>query len=177
MSWTNAYTLSFLPAADQEISSKEYEANLQLAKLFKDVPDSLSVMNFKFVIEPIVVQVRWKYLRVDPEKDGALMLEANVVPSDELSEETLANLFEIKHSSAGALKYQFTKNQNGEILYKISSIPRTSQTESLSIKWSETPEEKNTLQEKKFEIPSSASFVVTGIETGSEIQKRSSLIF
>ncbi|MBK8406286.1 MAG: hypothetical protein IPL25_20160 [Saprospiraceae bacterium] len=171
LSWTNAYTLSFLPAADQEISSKEYEANLQLAKLFKDVPDSLSVMNFKFVIEPIVVQVRWKYLRVDPEKDGALMLEANVVPSDELSEETLANLFEIKHSSAGALKYQFTKNQNGEILYKISSIPRTSQTESLSIKWSETPEEKNTLQEKKFEIPSSASFVVTGIETGSEIQK------
>jgi uncharacterized protein YfaS (alpha-2-macroglobulin family) len=171
LSWANAYTLSFIPSSDNVLTSTEYEAKLLIGKLFKDVPDSLAEMNFKFIIEPVSVQVRWKYLRADPEMEGAMLLEANVLPSDDLSETTMANLFEVKHSSAGSLKYQFSKNPGGEIVYKISAIPRSAQTESLIIQWKDAPEEKTGGQERKFEIPSSSSFVITGIETGSEIQK------
>lgn len=55
--WQNEFTLLFIPNQKNIVSDQVYKVEVNLKKIFKEIPDSIQLLKFDVVFAPIEVNV------------------------------------------------------------------------------------------------------------------------
>lgn len=164
--WQNEFTLLFIPDQKNIVSDQVYKVEVNLKKIFNEIPDSIKTLKFDVVFAPIEVNVNLGFLRYDPSQVDRMKLEGIINTTDPISEAELNTIFELKNEGNNKIQTSITSRPNvsNEYLISFTNIERSTASYPLEVHWYEKPEFKANKQQQLFTVPAKGSFTVTGVD-------------
>ncbi|MBK6698973.1 MAG: hypothetical protein IPG55_03565 [Saprospiraceae bacterium] len=177
--WQNEFTLLFIPNQKNIVSDQVYKVEVNLKKIFKEIPDSIKTLKFDVVFAPIEVNVNLGFLRYDPSQVDRMKLEGVINTTDPISEAELNAIFELKNEGNNKIQTSITSRPNvsNEYLISFTNIERSTASYPLEVIWYEKPEFKANKQQQLFTVPAKGSFTVTGVDDGTNNGKMLQVYF
>jgi len=158
--YESPFSIKFTPIQDKVKSGDKYSILLDLDKLIKQVPDSISKVKFDLQFVPQLVMMNNAYLQVDPDYPSQMMIEGDLVVTEYIDEKDLPSLLNINYEKPYQKDIEYTQINQKRINFKIRKIEKSENPQKLTIETLKKIGEKQYSNPFEISVPGKEEFVV-----------------